>query len=127
MALTEFNLEILILLTRDALSICSIYCVMLRCSSMWTPKNLTVSAIFSRCPYIVIDDSLITFLCEKLIRCVLPGFNLTLHLLHHVRIWFRYFHNLRLIYKYLEPVPKLLFRLRIEKDLPMHQELEGCH
>ena len=97
MALTEFNLVILILLIRDALSICSICCFMLRCLSMWTPKNLTVSAIFSRCPYIVIEVSLITFLCEKLIRWVLPGFNLILHLSHHVSIWFRYFCNLRLI------------------------------
>ena len=64
---------------------------------MWTPNNLTVSAIFSRCLYIVIDDSLITFLCEKLIRCVLTGFNLILHLSYQVRVWFRYFCNLRLI------------------------------
>ena len=96
MASTEFNLVILILLIRDAFSICSICCFMLRCLSMWTPKNLTVSAIFSRCPYTVIDDSLITFLCEKLIRCALPGFNLILHLSQHVRIWFRYFCNLNL-------------------------------
>ena len=47
--------------------------------------------------YIVIDESLITFLCKKLIRCVFPGFNFILHLSHQVRIWFRYFCNLRLI------------------------------
>ena len=88
---------IFILLIRDALSICSICCFMLRCLFMWTPKNLTVSATFSRCPYTVIDYSLIIFLCERLIRCVLPGFNFILHLSHQVRIWFMYFCNLRLI------------------------------
>ena len=36
-------------------------------------------------------------LCEKLIRCVFPGFNFILHLSHQVRIWFRYFWSLRLI------------------------------
>ena len=38
-----------------------------------------------------------TFLCEKLIRWVFPGFSFILHLSHHVKIWFRYFCNLRLM------------------------------
>ena len=97
MALTEFNPVILILLIRDDLSMCSICCFMLRWLSIWTPKNLTESVTFNGCPYIVIDVSLMTFLCEKLIRYVFPGLSFILHLSHQVRIWFRYFCNLRLI------------------------------
>ena len=37
------------------------------------------------------------------------------------------FATLGLYYENLEPVPKLLCRLRIKKDLPVHQEVEGCH
>ena len=70
---------------------------MLRWLSIWTPKNLAESVTFNGCPYIVIEVSLMTFLCEKLIRCVFPGFSFILHLSHQVRIWFRYFWNLRLI------------------------------
>ena len=52
---------------------------------------------FNGCPCIVIDESVMTFLCEKLIRWVFPGFSFILHLSHHVKIWFRYFCNLWLI------------------------------
>ena len=83
---------ILILLIRDALLICSICCFLLSFLFMCTPKNLIISATFSRCLYIVIDYFLINF-----IRCVLTEFNLVLNLSRHVRIWFRYFCNLRLI------------------------------
>ena len=76
-ALIEFNLVILILLIRDVLSVCSICCFMLRWLSIWTPKNLTESVTFNGCPCIEIDVSLMTFLCEKLIRCVFPGLTLT--------------------------------------------------
>ena len=93
-AMTEFNLVILILLIRNALLVYSICCFILRQLSIWTPKNLTDSVIFNGCPYIVIDVSLIKFLCEKLIRFVFPGLSLILHLSHHVRIWFRCFCNL---------------------------------
>ena len=97
MALIEFSLVILILFIRDALSICSIWCFMLRWLSIWTPKNLTESVPFNGCPYIEVDAYLMTILCEKLIRCVFPGFDFILHLSHQVRIWFRYFYNFRLI------------------------------
>ena len=52
---------------------------------------------FTGRPYIKIDVSLITFLREKLMRWVFPGFSFILHLPHQVGIWFRYFCNLRLI------------------------------
>ena len=55
-----------------------------------------LSTLRTGCPHIVIDVSLITFLWEKLIRWVLPGFSFILQLSHQVRIWFRYFCNLRL-------------------------------
>ena len=97
MALTEFNLAILFLLIRDALSTCSICSFMLRYLLIWTPNNLTESVTFNRCPYNEIDVPLMTFLCEKLIRYVFPGLSFILHLSHQVRIWFRYFCNLRLI------------------------------
>ena len=92
MALTEFNLVILILLIRDRLSMCSISYFMLRWSSIWTPKNFWIGW-----PYIVIDVSLMTFRSEKLRRCVFPGLSFILHLSYQVRIWFRYFCNLKLI------------------------------
>ena len=97
MALSEFNLVILILLIRDTLSMCSIYWFMLRWLSIWTLKNQTESATFNGCPYIEFDVSLMTFLSEKLIRCVIPELSFTLHLSHQVRIWFRYFCSVRWI------------------------------
>ena len=81
-ALAEFNLAILTLLIKDALSLCSLCCFMLRWLSIWTPKNLTDSVTFNRCPYIVTDVPLMTFLSEKLIRCVFPGLSFILHLSH---------------------------------------------
>ena len=96
-ALIEFSLAILILLIRDTLSMCSVCCFMFRWLSMCTPKNFTESVTFNGWPYIVIVASLNTFLWENFIRWLLPGFNLILHLSHQVRIWFRYFCNLRLI------------------------------
>ena len=95
-ALTEFNLAILILLIRDGLSMCSIWYFMLSGCQYGHPKT-SESVTFIGWPYIVIDVSLVTFLCEKLIRCVFPGLTFILNLSHQVRIWFRYFCNLRLI------------------------------
>ena len=97
MALVEFSLVILILLIRDALSMCSICCFMLRWLSVWTPKDFTDSVTFNSWPYIEIDVPLMTILCEKLIRWVFPGCSFILHLSQRVKIWFRYFCNLRLI------------------------------
>ena len=45
-ALTEFNLAILILLIRDGLSMCSIWYFMLRWLSIWTPKNLWIGSLY---------------------------------------------------------------------------------
>ena len=98
----------------DAFSIWSICCFMFRCLTMWTPKNLTVSVIFSRCPYIVI---------EKLIRCVLPGFNLILHLSTVSVFGSGISTTLSWYYEYLALALKLLCRLRIARDLPVHQGL----
>ena len=97
MALTEFNFVILIQLIREAFSMCSMCCFILRWLLIWTLKNLTDSVTFNGCLYIVIDVSLMTFLCEELLRCVFPRLSFILHLSKHVRIWFSYFCNLRLI------------------------------
>ena len=95
-----FSLVILILLNKgcpfNMLYMLYIF-IMIRWLSIWTPKNLTKSVTFNWCPCIVIDVSLMAFLCEKLIRCVFPGFNFIVLLSPQVRIWFRYFCDLRLI------------------------------
>ena len=95
--MVEFSLIIIIVLIRDAFSMCSTCSFMLRCLSIWTPNNFIESVTFNRWPYIESDVSLIAFLCEKLRRCNFSGFSFIPHLSHQVGIWFRYFCNLRLI------------------------------
>ena len=120
MALIEFSLVILILLIRNALSMCSTCHFMLRRLSIWTPKNFADSVTFKGCTYIEIDVSLITFLCEKLMRWVFPVFSIILHLLHQLKIWFRYFCNLRLILQ----IPGTCAQIAMssaKEDLPVRQ------
>ena len=72
--LVEFNLVILILLIRDALSICSTCKFIVRWFSICTPRNFTDSVTFRSCPYIDNDVSLMTFLWEKLIKWLYSRF-----------------------------------------------------
>ena len=96
-ALLEFNFVILILLIRDALSICSTCNFVLRWLTICTPRSFTDAVTFSGWSYIVIEVSLITFYWEKLIRWVFLGFSFIPHLSHQVKVWPKYFCNLRLI------------------------------
>ena len=63
--MTEFSIVILILLIRDALSVCCTCSFMLRWLSLSTPKDFTEPVTFNGCPDIEIEVSLITFLSEK--------------------------------------------------------------
>ena len=94
--MTEYNLAILILLIRDRLSMCSVSYFMLRWWSIWTPKNFWIGNFYwltIRCDWRIMND----FSLWEINKMCFPGLTFIFHLSHQVRIWFRYFCNLRLI------------------------------
>ena len=96
MTLTEFNLAILILFISDGLSMCSIWYFMLMWLSVWTPKNLWIGNFYwltIHCDWRIIND----FSLWEIKRMHFPWVKLYPPSVTQVRIWFRYFCNLRLI------------------------------
>ena len=128
-ALVELRHVIFILSTRRALSTCSIRSFILEWLPIITPRNLTGEGTFRGWPYIAIDISLMTFLREKLIKWVFPGFSS----IYHSKLEFGsgIFATWGWSYEYLVPLAKWKYRyiynrLRCDTYIEIENDGDRC-